>query len=97
MKDYIKEQKYGVDANKWFAHYEKVGWIVGKKKMVSWQAGVRTWQYSTGNNKKPLNIPSHKKFSEDKFDESKKVSPERVRQMLIDNKNKQQAKNEDST
>ncbi len=51
VKDYIAEKKYRVDANAWFAHYEKVGWKAGKTKMVDWKAGVRTWQFNSSSEK----------------------------------------------
>lgn len=49
---YCKERDNQVDAQRWHDHYEAVGWMVGKKKMVSWKAAVRTWENSElgGNN-----------------------------------------------
>lgn len=44
VSDYIKEQKYDVDAEKFIDYYESVGWTVGRNKpMKDWKAAVRTW------------------------------------------------------
>ena len=57
VEEYIKNNGYPVDIDKWFAHYEAIGWKVGKNKMKSWEAAVRTW------------LPNgwHKKKKESKF------------------------------
>jgi len=51
---YCQERNNHVDAQRWLDHYEAVGWLVGKKKMVDWKAAVRTWEKSDlgGNNEK---------------------------------------------
>lgn len=85
VKEYILENKFGVDANTWINFYQSKNWMVGKSKMKDWKASVRTWQYKTQNNKDPLNIPQPKKFNAEKIDESKQVSPAAVRKMLRDN------------
>jgi len=41
---YCQERGFGVDAHKWFDFYSSKGWLVGKSKMVDWQAAVRTWE-----------------------------------------------------
>ena len=49
-----------VDPERWYNHYESVGWKVGKAKMVNWQAAVRTWEsngYDTGAKSKDDSIP----------------------------------------
>jgi len=43
---YCQERNRGVNPDKWMAHYESNGWMVGKNKMKSWQAAVRTWESS---------------------------------------------------
>lgn len=48
---YCKERNNHVDAQRWFDHYEAVGWFVGKKKMVEWKAAVRTWEISESGGK----------------------------------------------
>jgi hypothetical protein len=44
VKEYCIERGNGVDANKWMAHYDSVGWKVGKNAMKDWKAAVRTWE-----------------------------------------------------
>ncbi len=43
LEDYIKLNKYNVDAEQWINFYQSKGWLVGKSKMKDWQAAVRTW------------------------------------------------------
>ncbi len=43
---YCAERGKGVDAQKWFDHYESNGWRVGKNPMKNWQAAVRKWESS---------------------------------------------------
>ena len=44
VSEYIKVQKYEVDAEKFIDYYESVGWTVGRNKpMKDWKAAVRTW------------------------------------------------------
>lgn len=44
---YCKERKNNVNPQRWFDHYQTKGWMVGKSKMVDWQAAVRTWETKT--------------------------------------------------
>lgn len=43
---YCAERKNGINAQTFFDHHERVGWVVGKNKtpMKNWQATVRTWE-----------------------------------------------------
>lgn len=45
---YCAERKKGIDAEEWYDHHERSGWLVGKNKtpMKNWQAAVRTWEHS---------------------------------------------------
>lgn len=45
---YCQERGNGIDANRFVDYYESRGWLIGKNKMKSWKAAVRTWE---GNNK----------------------------------------------
>lgn len=57
VKAYCLERNRGVDPVKWFDFYQAKGWMVGKNKMMDWQAAVRTWEKTTDNsieNKKPV-------------------------------------------
>lgn len=44
VKAYCKERGNKVDAERFIDFYESKGWMVGKNKMKSWQAAVRTWE-----------------------------------------------------
>ena len=44
VREYCKERKNQVDAQRFVDFYEAKGWMVGKNKMKSWQAAVRTWE-----------------------------------------------------
>ena len=47
---YINEKGYHVNAEQFVDFYESKGWMVGKNKMKSWQACVRTWERNNQNN-----------------------------------------------
>lgn len=53
VKEYCLERQNNVDPEKFIDFYESKGWVVGKTKMKSWKASVRTWEKS--DNKKPNN------------------------------------------
>lgn len=42
---YIKQKGYQVNPDLFLAHYESVGWKVGKNKMKSWRAALAGWHY----------------------------------------------------
>ena len=50
IKEYCLERKNSVDAETFFDFYESKGWVIGKSKMKSWKACVRTWEKSRSNN-----------------------------------------------
>lgn len=97
VKEFIKEKKYKVNAEKWLTFYESKNWMVGKNKMKDWKASVRGWDIRSDDGRDPLNIPQPKPFNANKVDGSKSTSPERVRQMLIDNENKRKGNNDETT
>lgn len=43
VKQYITENGYNVDANRFVDFYASKGWMVGKNKMKDWKACIRTW------------------------------------------------------
>ena len=47
VKEYCRERGNKVDPEKFIDFYESKGWMVGKNKMKSWQAAVRTWEKDT--------------------------------------------------
>ena len=51
VQAYCQERKNGVDAEKWYNHYEAVGWKVGKNPMKDWKASVRTWERNKNDGK----------------------------------------------
>ena len=44
VKAYCTERNRGVKPEKWIAHYQANGWMVGRTKMKDWKAAVRTWE-----------------------------------------------------
>lgn len=44
VKAYCEERKNNVDPQRFIDYYESNGWMVGKNKMKSWKAAVRTWE-----------------------------------------------------
>lgn len=44
INQYCEEKGiYGFDADYFIDYYESLGWMIGKNKMKSWKAAVRTW------------------------------------------------------
>lgn len=52
VKEYCKVRNNSIDAEQFISFYESNGWMVGKNKMKSWQAAVRTWEKRDCNNNK---------------------------------------------
>ncbi len=46
VRAYCAERKNRVDPERWYNHYESVGWKVGRNPMKDWKAAVRTWERS---------------------------------------------------
>jgi len=44
VSNYCIERNNSVDIEKFINFYESKGWMVGKNKMKSWKASVRTWE-----------------------------------------------------
>ena len=44
VKNYCILRKNNIDANAFIDFYESKGWQIGKEKMKSWKACVRTWE-----------------------------------------------------
>ena len=79
VKEYCKERNNNVDAERFVDFYESKGWMVGKNKMKSWKACVRTWEKSQQQKKDSGTIPSpdsDNKFAmlEDAWDERLEVT-----------------------
>lgn len=43
VNQYCFDHNYTVDAERFVSYYESNGWMVGRNKMKSWQAAVRSW------------------------------------------------------
>jgi len=67
VEQYCQERSNSVDPKAFINFYESKGWVVGKTKMKSWKAAVRTWE--TRESKDPakqdvkISHPSHKVWS----------------------------------
>jgi len=46
VSEYCTKRNRGVDPQRFIDFYEAKGWMIGKNKMKSWQAAVRTWERS---------------------------------------------------
>lgn len=44
VREYCQVRKNGVDSEEWFNFYESKGWMIGKNRMINWQAAIRTWE-----------------------------------------------------
>lgn len=44
VANYVREQGYHVNAERFVAFYEQKGWMVGKNHMKDWKAAVRSWE-----------------------------------------------------
>lgn len=71
VREYCKERGNNVDAERFVDFYESKGWMVGKNKMKSWKACVRTWEKSSSQNKSDIietkNVDDKLKDLEDYF------------------------------
>lgn len=56
VNQYIKEKfpDANFSADKFIAHYESNGWMVGKNKMKDWKAAVKKWYYNELDKKKEV-------------------------------------------
>ena len=60
VKEYCTERKNNVDAETFCDFYESKDWLIGKNKMKSWKACVRTWEKSSRNNNTNDRTTSHR-------------------------------------
>ena len=78
VKAYCDERKNGVDAERFIAYYESVGWrIGGKAPMKDWRAAVRSWEGRESGSGKiaPSNIPyMQKEYSKEHLQEKEQES-----------------------
>lgn len=50
VRAYCIERNNNVDAERFVNYYESKGWLIGKTKMKSWKAAVRTWEHNSYGN-----------------------------------------------
>lgn len=48
VKERIMDKGYGVDADKFWNHYESNGWKVGRNPMKKWEAALAKWNSESG-------------------------------------------------
>jgi len=53
---YVSEKGYTLNPHRFVAHYEAVGWKVGKNPMVDWKAACRSWQARENEQAKPATV-----------------------------------------
>lgn len=56
VKAYCLERQNGIDAENFIDFYESKGWMIGKSKMKSWEAAIRTWEKNKKNNQQKEDI-----------------------------------------
>ena len=68
VQQYCIDRNNKVDAQRFIDFYESKGWMIGKNKMKSWKACVRTWE-----NKDEKNRKSNPKNRFTNYDQGEKV------------------------
>lgn len=72
VRQYCKERNNTVDAESFINFYESKGWMVGKNKMKSWKAAVRTWEKNSKPKEQPKNqfqnFDQRQKLSNDEYE-----------------------------
>lgn len=69
VEQFIVLYRLNVDPQKFFHHYESVGWKVGRNQMKSWQSALHKWN-STPDHAKPMKGARHRAIVEDLTDRS---------------------------
>lgn len=67
VTNYCQERGNTIDPQRFIDHYESNGWKVGRNKMKSWQAAVRTWEKNDKDGKQ------QKTFEQMKVDNTKQA------------------------
>ncbi|STZ28386.1 DUF6291 domain-containing protein [Myroides odoratus] len=94
IHEYCFERNNGIDAQRFFDHYESNGWMVGKTKMKDWKAAVRTWERNSNNKNQNQNGQQQERFvgrqSIDTIQHNANVgyeAAERVRKQMLNDTN----------
>lgn len=62
--NYINENNYSVDPEKFLNYYESNGWKVGKANMKDWKAAVRNWNKSNFETEQKEKEENHEIYHE---------------------------------
>lgn len=62
VKEYCEKRNNGIDPQHFIDFYESKGWYVGKNKMKSWEACIRTWEKNHTKQKQPEVVEVEEKY-----------------------------------
>ncbi len=74
VKKYCEERKNTINPQSWIDFYESKGWMIGKNKMKSWKAAVRTWEGRERQENKITTISAVVEKKERKFSDLKIIN-----------------------
>jgi len=57
VAEYCQQRNKGVDAQRFVDFYTAKNWMIGKNKMIDWQAAVRTWEGKQREQPKSIYTP----------------------------------------
>jgi hypothetical protein len=57
VQEYCKKRNNCINAQSFVDFYESKGWMIGKNKMKSWEAAVRTWECRSKSSSEAKNHP----------------------------------------
>ena len=67
LRAYISEKGYTFSAEKFIAHYDSNGWMVGRTPMKDWKAACRNWQIRRSEEKPQSKESALNKESDEKY------------------------------
>lgn len=59
VAEYCRQRKNNINAERFCAYYESIGWMVGKHKMKDWKQAVITWEQNAKKKNAQNNQPQH--------------------------------------
>ena len=69
IQEYIKQNHYDVDAQKFLDYYTANGWMIGKAKVKDWRACIRTWQRNERTGRSSASSLTLTDNSQEKYDD----------------------------
>lgn len=69
VQTYCREHGLAVNANRFVAYYESVGWQVGKKPMKDWKAACRNWSMREREDADKNRKPGYQMHDDSWYDE----------------------------